>query len=423
MNTLQGGRAASAYYGLALLSFVSFFNYLDRMVIAVMVEPMKRDLGLTDTQLGLVSGLAFALLYATCGIPLARFADQGSRKWLLTICLTIWSMMTAVTGLARNFTELFLVRMAVGIGEAGCVPASHSLIGDMFSPERRALAVGVFQAGGLIGLSVGLAAAGMAAETYGWRSALVGVGLLGLPLALLLAFTMQEPERTHSQTHRESARAALVSLARSMPLVHLVIGIAIGSFATYGMAQWLPAFFIRSHGLSLTGVGLYGGLTAGAGGVLGTLLGGLAMVHLRPRDQRWELWLPACCYIGSIPFYLAAFWVDSAILAYGIKFGAIFIAASGGGVALAAIQSFAEPHRRATAVAVMMFLSSLIGLGLGPAAVGALSDMLAAQFGKDSLRYALMLSTAFLAWAGLHFLGAARAVAAKPAEATLDAIA
>lgn len=401
---------AVSTYGLALLFFVSFFNYLDRMVIAVMVEPMKRDLGLTDTQLGLVSGLAFALLYATCGIPLARFADQGSRKWLLTICLTIWSTMTAVTGLARNFTELFLVRMAVGIGEAGCVPASHSLIGDMFSPERRALAVGVFQAGGLIGLSVGLAAAGMAAEAYGWRAALVGVGLLGLPLALLMAFTMPEPQRKHSQTHRESARAALTSLAHSRPLVHLVVGLAIGSFATYGMAQWLPAFFIRSHGLSLTGVGLYGGLTAGAGGVLGTLLGGWAMVHLRPRDQRWELWLPACCYLGCIPFYLAAFWVDSAILAYGIKFGAIFIAAAGGGVALAAIQSFAEPHRRATAVAVMMFLSSLIGLGLGPAAVGLASDFLSTAFGPESLRYALMLSTVFLGWAAWHFLAAARSL-------------
>jgi predicted MFS family arabinose efflux permease len=394
---------------LALLFLVSFFNYLDRMVIAVMVEPMKRDLALSDTQLGLVSGLAFALLYATCGIPLARFADQRSRKWLLTICLAIWSTMTALTGLARNFTELFAARMAVGVGEAGCVPASHSMIGDMFPPERRALAVGIFQAGGLIGLSVGLAAAGMAAEVFGWRKALIGVGLLGLPLALLMALTMREPERQHAVFDEENASAALAALARSRPLVHLVIGIAIGSFATYGMAQWLPAFFIRSHGLSLTGVGFYGGITAGIGGVLGTLAGGWAMVHLRPRDQRWELWLPACSYLGCIPFYLTAFWVESAILAYGIKFFGIFIAAAGGGVALAAIQTFAEPHRRATAVAVMMFLSSLIGLGLGPAAVGAISDALTSQFGTEALRYALMISTAFLAWAGLHFVSAARA--------------
>lgn len=400
---------AASTYGLALLFLVSFFNYLDRMVIAVLVEPIKRDLGLSDTQLGLVSGLAFALLYATCGIPLARIADQRSRKWLLTICLAIWSMMTALTGLARNFTELFAARMAVGVGEAGCVPASHSMIGDMFPPERRALAVGIFQAGGLIGLSVGLAAAGMAAEVFGWRKALIGVGLLGLPLALLMALTLREPERQHAAFERESAAAALVALARSRPLVHLVIGIAIGSFATYGMAQWLPAFFIRSHGLSLTGVGFYGGVTAGVGGVMGTLAGGWAMLHLRPRDQRWELWLPACGYLGCIPFYLTAFWVESAVLAYGIKFFGIFIAAAGGGVALAAIQTFAEPHRRATAVAVMMFLSSLIGLGLGPAAVGAISDALASRFGTESLRYALMISTAFLAWAGLHFASAARA--------------
>lgn len=404
-------RAASTY-GLALLFLVSFFNYLDRMVIAVMVEPMKRDLGLSDTQLGLVSGLAFALLYATCGIPLARIADQRSRKWLLTTCLAVWSLMTALTGLARNFAELFAARMAVGVGEAGCVPASHSMIGDMFPPERRALAVSIFQAGGLIGLSVGLAAAGMAAEMFGWRTALIGVGLLGLPLALLMALTLREPERKHATFDKESAAAALAALAGSRPLVHLVVGIAIGSFATYGMAQWLPAFFIRSHGLSLTGVGFYGGITAGIGGVLGTLAGGWAMVRLRPRDQRWELWLPTCTYLGCIPFYLTAFWVESAVLAYAIKFFGIFIAAAGGGVALAAIQSFAEPHRRATAVAIMMFLSSLIGLGLGPAAVGAISDALAGRFGTESLRYALMISTIFLAWAGLHFERAA--CAAKP---------
>lgn len=388
-----------------------------------MVEPMKRDLQLSDTQLGLVSGLAFALLYATCGIPLARFADHRSRKWLLTVCLTVWSAMTALTGFARNFTELFLARMAVGVGEAGCVPASHSMIGDMFPPERRALAVGVFQAGGLVGLSVGLAAAGMAAERYGWRAALIGVGLLGLPLALLMALTLREPRREVSQVEKESAWTAISALSHSKPLIHLVIGIAVGSFATYGMAQWLPAFFIRSHSLSLTEVGLYGGLTGGAAGVIGTVTGGVAMLRLRPRDKRWELWLPALCYSGSIPLYLVAFWVDSAFLAYSIKFIAIFIASAGGGVALAAIQSFAAPHRRATAVAVMMFLSSLIGLGLGPAAVGALSDLMTSELGTEALRYALMVSTAFLGWAGLHFLAAARAMKFEPQSGDLRAIA
>lgn len=383
------------------------------MVIAVMAEPMKRDLGLTDTQLGLVSGFAFALLYALCGLPLARIADRQSRSKLLAICLAVWSMMTAVTGLARNFAELFLARTAVGVGEAGCVPASHSMIGDMFPPARRALAIAIFQAGGLIGLSIGLAAAGMAAQIWGWRIAMLGVGLLGLPLSLLVLFTLPDPVRSGPAVPAETMVGALKVLAARRPLVHLIVGIAVGSFATYGMAQWLPAFFIRSHGLSLAEVGLYGGLTAGAGGVFGTLAGGALMTHLLPRDRRWELWLPATSYAVSVPLYLVAFWVDAALVAYSVKFLAIFIAASGGGVALAAIQTFAEPNRRATAVAVMMMLSSLVGLGLGPKFVGGASDLLTPMFGLESLRYALMVSTAFLLWASLHFWLAARAMVAR----------
>lgn len=394
---------------MALLALVSFFNYLDRLVISVMAEPIKRDLGLSDTQLGLVSGLAFALLYAGCGLPLARVADRGSRKWLLAACLTVWSAMTAVTGVTRNFAELFAARMAVGIGEAGCVPSAHSMIGDMVPPERRAFAVGVFQAGGLVGLSVGMAVAGLATERFGWRATLAGLGLAGLPLAALIAATMREPRRAPARTGAESIGGALRALATRRPLIHLIAGLSIGAFATYGMAQWLPAFFIRSHGTSLAAVGLYGALFGGIAAVSGTIAGGAAMIKLRPRDARWELWLPAICYCAALPLYAASFAVASLYASLGIQFAAVLLAAGGGAVAIAANQSFAEPDRRATAVAVMMFLSSLIGLGLGPAAVGALSDALAARFGAQSLRWSLVASTLFLGWAAWHFLAAARA--------------
>ncbi len=401
-------RAASAY-GLALLFLVSFFNYLDRMVIAVMVEPMKRDLGLSDTQIGLVSGLAFAFLYAVCGLPLARIADRGSRKWLLALCLAGWSGMTALTGTVRNFGELFLVRMAVGVGEAGCVPSAHSMIGDTYPAERRAFAVGVFQAGGLLGLSVGLAVAGLLTEQFGWRRTLLWIGLAGLPLALLIGLTLREPARGHVPKAPEAISTALRALAQRRPLVHVIAGLSIGAFATYGMAQWLPAFFIRSHGATLTEVGIYGAVFGGVAGMLGTVICGAAMMRLHRRDARWELWLPAICYLLALPCYAASFVLGDLRAALGIQFLAVFLAAGGGAIAIAAIQSFAEPHRRATAVAVMMFLSSLIGLGLGPAAVGIASDALAGELGSESLRYALVLSTLFLAWASLHFLAAARA--------------
>jgi len=402
-------RAASAY-GLTLLFFVSFFNYLDRMVIAVMVEPMKRDLGLSDTEVGLISGLAFAVLYAVCGIPLARLADRGPRKWLLALCLAGWSAMTALTGAVRSFGELFAARMAVGIGEAGCVPSAHSMIGDMFPPERRAFAVGVFQAGGLVGMSIGLALAGMLAEAWGWRKAMIAIGLAGIPLAAVIAVTLREPPRQAAQTSGEAALTALRALAARRPLVHVIAGLSVGAFATYGMAQWLPTFYIRSHGASLTEVGIYGAVFGGLSGVAGTLVSGAAMVRLHRRDARWELWLPALCYILALPCYAASFALPALVPALACQFVAVFLVAAGGTVAISAIQSFAEPHRRATAVAVMVLLSSLIGLGLGPAAVGVASDALSGALGTQSLRYALILSTAFLAWAALHFVAAARAI-------------
>ena len=409
-SRLQPSDRGAALWALTLLSAVSFFNYLDRMVIAVLVQPIKADLGLSDTQVGLVSGFAFALLYALAGLPIARIADRSSRVRLISVCLVLWSAMTAVTGLARNFLELFLARMAVGVGEAGCVPASHSLLGDLFSPRTRALAVGVFQVGGLLGMSFGLAGAGWVAETYGWRTALVAAGLAGAPLALLLVLTVREPRRAEvaASARGETTLQTISALAGRPTLAHLIVGLSIGAFATYGIGQWVAAFYIRSHGLGLAEVGLITGSIAAGAGILGTLAGGALMVWLRRRDARWELWQPMAAYLLAAPLFAAAFLVTDLSAALALQFAGTVFGAMGGGVALAAIQSFAEPHRRATAVALMLMLSSLIGLGLGPAAVGALSDMLAATQAGDSLRIALAVSTAFLAWAALHFLLAAR---------------
>ncbi len=411
-------RPAVAAYALVLLALVSFFNYMDRMVLAVLVEPIKAELGLSDAQLGLLTGLAFAALYATLGIPLARLADRKSRVLILSVCLVLWSAMTAATGLARNFWQLFVIRMGVGVGEAGCVPAAHSLIGDLFPPERRAFAISVFQAGGLAGLSGGLMLTGILADQLGWRLALCIVGLPGVVLGLIIFLTLKEPPRraapgpeTSSQASEmaeESALTAIKALLKRPALFHLTFGLAVGSFATYGLTQWIPAFFIRSHGLSLTQIGVWSGLAAGIGGIIGVLAGGALAVKLLPRDRRWELWLPALAYGGSAPFYVAVFLWPSPYLAIAIKVVATFIAASGGGVALSAIQSFAEPHRRATAVSLVLFLTAMLGLGLGPLAVGLLSDLLKPGLGAESLRYALVISTAALVWASAHFVLAAR---------------
>jgi predicted MFS family arabinose efflux permease len=301
--------------------------------------------------------------------------------------------------------------MGVGVSEAGCVPAAHSLSGDYLPPERRALGISLFQAGGLAGLSAGLVATGILADNFGWRAALVIVGLSGVPLSLLVLLTLREPIRrglVADAASGESFGIAISALLRRPALRHLVLALSIGAFGTYGIAQWIAAFFIRVHGLSLTEIGVWSGLSSGAGGVLGVLAGGYLATRLIPRDPRWELWLPAIAYGGSAPLYAAVFLIPAWPAAIAIKFFAVLLAASGGGVALSAVQSFAEPNRRATAVALVLFLSSLLGLGLGPLLVGALSDVLNAKLGAQSLRYALLASTAALLWAGLHFHLASR---------------
>ncbi|MCW3834482.1 spinster family MFS transporter [Sphingomonas canadensis] len=403
-------RATAPAYVLTLLTAVSFFNYLDRMVIAVLVEPIKAELGLSDSQLGLVVGFAFAMLYATLGLPLARIADRRSRVTLISICLVLWSGMTAVTGLVRNFTELFLARVGVGVGEAGCAPAAHSLLGDIYPRERRAFAVSMFQAGGTLGQSVGLALAAIVAQFWGWRAALVVVGLCGIPLAVLMYFTVREPLRseTHARDAAEPMRATLRSLFVRPTVIHLVFGISIAAFGSYGMSQWLPAFFIRLHGLTLGQVGLYIGMTGAVGAVLGTVFGGFMLTRLGRRDVRWELWWPMLVFALFPLLMLPSFLTPDWRVALGFQVVAFFVGASGGGVAMSAMQTYVEPHRRATAIALILLSSSLLGLGLGPVAVGVISDLLAPSLGAESLRYGLIAMLFMPFWAAVHFYLAAR---------------
>lgn len=401
----SGRLTPAAKYALGVLALVSFFNYMDRMVLAVLLEPIKQELGLSDAQLGLLSGFAFAALYATFGVPLARAADRTSRVRLLSACVGFWSLMTAAGGLSQNFLQLFTARMGVGVGEAGCVPAAHSLIGAYVPPAQRPFGVSLFQAGGLAGVSGGLVLTGVLADTLGWRNALLVAGLSGLPLALIIALTLKEPLRLPGELDRargESLVTAVAALLRRPALRHLVVGLSISGFATYGLSQWIPTFFVRSHQLTLTQVGVWSGLTSGAGGIVGVVLGGWLSTRLIRRDARWELWLPAVTYIGAAPLYLLTFLAPTAAGALTFKFLAVFVASSGAGVALSAVQSFAEPHRRATAIAMVLFLSAFIGLGAGPLVIGLLSDALAPLAGRGSLRWALAAAAAAFVWAATH---------------------
>lgn len=400
---VRHGRRSSALWVLGVLTIVSFLNYLDRMVLAVLMPPIRRELELNDTQLGLLSGLAFALLFAVLGLPLARLADRRSRVGLLALCLATWSAMTALSGLARSFGQLFVARVGVGVGEAGCIPAAHSLIGDLFPAHRRAFAISIFQAGALSGVSIGLLVTGILADRFGWRTALMMAGVAGVPVSLLV-LTIREPARTDAALGMaESGRAAILALLARQSFSHLVLAISVGGFGNYGIAQWLPSFYARSFGLSLAEVGLWTGIAAAIGGIGGVLCGGWIAMRLTARDPRWEVRLPAMAYAAAAPLYAAMFLAESLPIVVALNVVAGFAVAMGGGVALSALQSFAEPRRRATAVALTMFASSLIGLGLGPLGVGMASDALAASAGEGSLRYALLASTLTLLWAAFHF--------------------
>ncbi len=402
------------YYVLVILSVVSFINYMDRSLLSVMVEPIKADLHMTDTEVGLLVGFGFAVFYAVFGIPLAGLADRTSRTRILAFCIAAWSVLTAVTGAAQTFLQLALARVGVGVGEAGCVPPSHSLLADYFPPKERSFAISVFQAGGIAGVTFGLMVAGAAAEALGWRSAFFLLGLPGLAVAAIVGLTVRETRTPQSAGARgplgspaETWRNARTLLANPAYL-HVVLGVAIGNFAAQGLGAWTPAFFMRVHDFSVSQAGFWLGASSGVGGLVGMLLGGGLSIRLVAVDRRWEVWLPAASSAAALPLYLLTFLYPTADVALVAKFLAAFVAAFGSGAGLASIQSVTPPAMRALAVALVMFAGAFIGLGAGPFVVGLASDLLAGELGKQSLRAALVMSTGFVVWSVAHFLLAAR---------------
>lgn len=390
------------------LTLASFFNYTDRNAIAVLIEPIKKSLSLTDTQVGLITGLAFALFYAIMGVPIARFADRGNKSRILVTCFVLWSVMTALSGAATTFLGLFVLRLLVGVGEAGCIPTSFAIISERFSANQRPFAISIFQAGGRLGVALGMAGAGVVGQFLGWRLALALVGAAGIPAAILVAWSLRGVDRPRTRQVAEFQKTSLTTILRFPGFVPLVAAISLTSFANYGISQWVPAFFVRSHGASLAAVGVWIGLSSGLGGLAGTLAGGVAAGHLVKRHPNWDLWLPAAANVLAVPLFVAAFLSSTVMIATVFYFAATMVMTVGGGVALAAFQRFTEVEHRATANALMLMISALTGVGLGPVAVGFASDLMNAQLGVDSLRWALVVSSLALVAASYFYLMAGR---------------
>ncbi|HEY0683833.1 MAG TPA: MFS transporter [Steroidobacter sp.] len=386
------------FYVLALLTVVFIVNFIDRQVLSVLIEPIKRDLQLTDTQLGLLSGLAFALFYVTAGVPVARLADLRSRRKLIAVCMIVWSSMTALCGMAANFVQLLMARIGVAVGEAGCVAPSHSILSDYYRPADRPTALSIYSAGASVGIFLGLLGGGLLAELYGWRAALVIIGLPGIAVAFVVLLTLREPLRGMSlPEHAAPAMQApkhfwsdLGLLLRRRTLLFIALAGGFQSMVTYGVANWLPAFFMRVHAMSPSQAGatlaVINGLVAG----LGAIVAGSVTAHLSRIERRWLLWVPTVATVVSTPLYAFAVLTPSVSTSLMLLTPAAFMSMMYVGPALAATHGVAGVSLRATGVALTLFVSNLLGIGGGALVVGMVSDAFIAAEPTVSLRYGLL---------------------------------
>lgn len=395
---------------LSLLVLVYTFNFIDRQIVGILAVPIKADLGLSDTQLGLMGGLAFALFYTGLGIPVAILADRFSRTWIMTGALVIWSAMTAACGLAHNFWQLFLARLGVGVGEAGGVAPAYSLISDMFPPGQRARALSIYSFGIPIGSALGIVFGGVIASMIDWRFAFFAVGIAGVILAPIFRLTVREPERgrfdTQQQQRPPPALSGIVHTLVGKPSFWLVsLGASCSSMMGYGLFFWLPSFFVRSHGLTLLEASLFYGAALLLGGLAGIWAGGWLGDRFGQAKRTRYVTIPALAFLLSIPFYLVTVLSPTLLLTFFVMLVPTALGLVWLGPVISAIQHLVRPDMRATASAVFLFINNLIGIGIGTWAIGALSDLLTARFGDDSLRYSILAGTVFYVLAaGLFFL-------------------
>lgn len=381
------------YWTLLVITLVVGVNYMDRYVLAILIEPIRADLAITDTQIGLLTGAAFALLYSTLAIPIARLAERYNRVVILTCAVLVWSLATGLSGLATGFVWLLLARMLVGCGEAGAMAPSLSMIADLFPIERRAGAMAIVGLGAAAGNTIAPWIGGWLQSHLGWRVSFMALGLIGVPLALLLIFTVRHPQRGWSDGNREAVKplpfgSAIRRLFQRRTFRLLTAALVLMSIAEYSMILWMPSLFHRSFGVELQDLGARLALFQGVPFFLGTYLGGVAADRLYEHDPRWIIWVPMISVMLTGP---AVFWMCMA-QSESVMLWLLIVPSFANGVYVgpcyALVQNLAAVHSRATATAVLAFTVNLIGAGIGPLLLGALSGHLTAEFGEQSLRYA-----------------------------------
>jgi predicted MFS family arabinose efflux permease len=406
------------YFVVGVLALVGTVSWADRQLLSILLESIKSEFHFTDTQLGLLSGIAFGLFYAAVGLPVAWLAERVSRRNLLALSVGIWSVMTAAGGLATGFLSLFAVRVGVGLAESGASPASQSIVSDYFPQERRGFAMGLLYLYVPVGYVLAYGAGGFLNQSVGWRQAFVLVGLPGVLVALLVRLTVTEPRRGLSDPGRaslaiEGVGATARHFFRLRSLRHIPLAGAIHAIGAFGAASWVPAFFIRTHGMTSLQAGSRLALLMASAGLAGAILGGILCDRLAAKTRNPALYaiVPGIFLLLSVPFTLLAFGARSptmALLFYSVPAFCNHLIL---GPIVASMQNLAGTRRRAIAAAYYSFTVNLFSMGAGPLIVGFLSDRFAAQFGSNALRYSLMSLISFTcAWAALHLFLAGRTI-------------
>ena len=404
---------ARGLFILGLLLLVNILNFVDRLLPSILVGGIRKDLGLSDAQIGLMAGVAFAVIYSFATVALARLADLRSPRAVISLSLAFWSLATALSGLAQGFWQLFMARAGVAAGEAGCTPAAHALIARVYPTNRRSLVVALFSLGVPIGGTLGLILGGWINDLFSWRAAFFVVGLPGLAVAGLVRLAIPDPpHQSPLHTRTDSLGGTLKFLFAIRSFRHMAIASSLFAIGSYAMNVFAPAFLMRTYVMAPRQAGLAIGIANGLGGLIGTFAGGALGDWLGKSDPRWRQGVPAIGLALSAPTALAAYLVPDRtssviLLTLVYLFGLLYFAPT-----FAAAQLLVPDNIRASTTGILLFCLTLIGASVGPYVIGLASDLLAPQFGALSLRYAMCLMAVTMLWSAWHFLCAARALPA-----------
>lgn len=405
-------RISSPNVVLTFLLLAYILNFLDRQILGILLEPIKAEFKFTDSELGVLTGPAFALVYSLVGLPLALLADRTSRSRVITAALVSWSAFTALCGTAAGFWQLFLFRLGVGLGEAGGVAPSYALIADYFPPSRRARALAIFSLGVPIGLGTGAILGSWIAHNFSWRTAFLAMGIAGLILAPIFKYVVRDPPRAKGATAPTFAdlSAAIPVIARKRSFWLMAFAASLSSLCGYGLATWVASILIRSFGLSLVEAGQFLGAHLLIGGTIGVFMGGWLADRLGHRDRRWYTWLPAIAWLITAPLYAAGLMSENLVLVWLLLLIPNALNILWLGPVTAAVQHLVEAPKRATASGAFLLINNLIGLGVGPLLIGTISDLFRETYGADSLRMAALVILVFYLVAALLMYFASRSL-------------